>query len=149
MTLAIRLFGFQFFLFAGFVYFPVRQSLSSFIKLCNTYKHGGIKMNMMACTLFFNSYQLLVKETGYLVSVQQPIKEKENSEFKPVVLYLKIDHVLQPIKEKENSEFKPVVLYLKIDHVLHPMSSLSSCHATSMDIPDSLLPLFPIIHRLW
>ena len=27
---------------------------------------------------------------------------------------------MQPVKEKENSEFKPAVLCLKIDFVLHP-----------------------------
>ena len=30
-----------------------------------------------------------------------------------------------------------------------PISSSSSCHATSLDIPDPLSPLFPIVHRLW
>ena len=29
------------------------------------------------------------------------------------------------------------------------ISSSSSCHAASTDIPDPLLPLFPIVHRLW
>ena len=29
------------------------------------------------------------------------------------------------------------------------MSSSSSCRAASMDIPDPLSPLLPIIHRLW
>ena len=28
-------------------------------------------------------------------------------------------------------------------------SSSSSCHAASMDIPDPLLPLLPIVHRFW
>ena len=28
-------------------------------------------------------------------------------------------------------------------------SSSSSCRAASMDIPDPLSPLFPIVHRLW
>ena len=28
-------------------------------------------------------------------------------------------------------------------------SSSSSCRATSTDIPDPLLPLLPIVHRLW
>ena len=28
-------------------------------------------------------------------------------------------------------------------------SSSSSCHVASTDIPDPLLPLLPIIHRLW
>ena len=27
--------------------------------------------------------------------------------------------------------------------------NISSCHATSTDIPDPLSPLFPIVHRLW
>ena len=30
--------------------------------------------------------------------------------------------VWQPIKEKENSEFRPAVLPLKIDHVSHPVA---------------------------
>ena len=28
-------------------------------------------------------------------------------------------------------------------------SSSSSCRATSTDIPDSLSPLLPIVHRFW
>ena len=33
---------------------------------------------------------------GSLVTVRQPAEEKENSEFKPAVLHLKIGHVLHP-----------------------------------------------------
>ena len=29
------------------------------------------------------------------------------------------------------------------------ISSSSSCHAASTDIPDPLSPLLPIVHRLW
>ena len=31
--------------------------------------------------------------------------------------------VWQPVKEKENSELKPALFHLIIDHVLHPTSS--------------------------
>ena len=36
-----------------------------------------------------------------------------------------------------------------LSHQKYSSSSSSSCHAASTDIPDSLLPLLPIIHRLW
>ena len=31
----------------------------------------------------------------------------------------------------------------------HFKQSSSSCHAAGTDIPDPLLPLLPIVHRLW
>ena len=34
-------------------------------------------------------------------------------------------------------------------HTYISSSSSSSCRAASTDIPDPLLPLLPIIHRLW
>ena len=30
-----------------------------------------------------------------------------------------------------------------------PVSSSSSCHAASTDIPDTLSPLLPTVHRFW
>ena len=35
------------------------------------------------------------------------------------------------------------------DQFLSGISSSSSCRAASTDIPDPLLPLLPIVHRLW
>ena len=41
------------------------------------------------------------------------------------------------------------VIFGVIDWYQYRSSSSSSCSATSMDIPDPLSPLFPIVYRLW
>ena len=40
------------------------------------------------------------------------------------------------------------IIYIYI-YIYISSSSSSSCHATSKDIPDPLLPLLHIVHRLW
>ena len=48
--------------------------------------------------------------------------------------------ILNRANHKNCSRFNYIYIYI---------SSLSSCHATSMNIPDPLSPLLPIVHRLW
>ena len=59
-----------------------------------------------------------------------------------LVLDSKVDYV---VKEADlfvyGVRFSTVISFIN--------SSSSSCRAASMDIPDPLSPLFPIVHRLW
>ena len=41
------------------------------------------------------------------------------------------------------------IAYIYISNKCIYISSSSSCRAASMDIPDPLSPLLPIIHSLW
>ena len=42
-----------------------------------------------------------------------------------------------------------ISLCINKDMYIYISSSSSSCNAVSMDIPDPLSPLLPIVHRLW
>ena len=62
----------------------------------------------------------------------------------PFVCMIKSQSLIQfPVTRHSH----PVVLHLV--PIFMTVSSSSSCRAASTDIPDPLLPLLPIVHRLW